>query len=395
MPYHRDVHEPLPRTQNDLRPDVVELAFGEPDPTLLPVDLVESAAAEVFREFGAGAIAYGKRSGPLGLRKAIALRIAACEGQEVPETGVYVTGGSSQALDLILTVFTEPGDLVLVETPTYNLALGTMRDHPLGIAGVPLDADGLDIDAVEATLARLESAGRRVRILYTIPTFQNPAGTCLSSERRTRLLELAARHDILVVEDDVYRELAYDGPPPRALWATDPDAPVIRLGSFSKSLAPGLRVGWVNARPDLLARLDKAGVLDSGGGVSHFAACVVALALTDGGYDDHVARLRRAYASRRDALAEALRAHLPAGSSFAVPAGGFFIWVALPSGVRAAELLPPAEEHGVSFAPGSRFCSDNDDGHLRLSFSLYDEEHLAEGARRLGAALRAHSRRSG
>ena len=385
--------EPLPLTQNALRPGVIELAYGEPDPALLPVDLVESAAARVLRELGPGAIAYGTRSGPLGLRRAIATRIAAREGREVAETGVYVSGGSSQALDLILTVFTGPGDVVLVETPTYNLALGTMRDHPVEIIGVALDGDGLVVAALEATLARLRSAGKHARLLYTIPTFHNPTGTCLEGERRGRLLALAAHHDLLIVEDDVYRELAYDEAAPQALWAADPAAPVIRLGSFSKSLAPGLRVGWVNARPDLLARLDAAGVLDSGGGVSHFAACVVALALTSGGYDAHVSRLRRAYASRRDALGGALRAHLPAGSSFAAPAGGFFIWVKLPGGVRAAELLPAAEEHGVSFAPGRGFCSDGDDGHLRLSFSLYDEERLAEGARRLGAALRAHARR--
>jgi 2-aminoadipate transaminase len=387
------MREPLPRTQNDLRPGMIELAFGEPDPTLLPVDLVAASAAHVMDEFGPGAIAYGRRSGPLALRRAIAARIADREGRDVPDSGVYITGGSSQALDLILTVFTVPGDLVLVETPTYSLALGTMRDHPVEIAGVGHDADGLDVTALEATLDRLTSAGRPARLLYTIPTFHNPTGACLADRRRARLLALATRHDLLVVEDDVYRELAYDRAAPQALWASDPAAPVMRLGSFSKALAPGLRVGWVNARPDLLARLDAAGVLDSGGGVSHFAACVVALALTSGAYDDHVARLRRTYASRRDALGDALRAYLPAGSSFAVPAGGFFIWVELPHGVRAAELLPVAEEHGVSFAPGRRFCCDGDDGDVRLSFSLYDEAQLAEGARRLGAALRA--RRSG
>ena len=174
------MRERLPRTQNDLRPGVVELAFGEPDPTLLPVDLVESSAAEVLREFGPGAIAYGKRSGPLALRRAIATRIAAREGCEVAENGVYVAGGNSQALDLNLTIFTGPRDLVLVETPTYNLALGTMRDHPVEIAGVALDGGGLDVAAVEATLARLRSAGKRARLLYTIPTFHNPTGTCLS-----------------------------------------------------------------------------------------------------------------------------------------------------------------------------------------------------------------------
>ena len=387
--------ELLPLTQNDLRSGIIELSYGEPDPALLPVELVEMAAARVLREYGCGALAYGKRPGPLTLRRAIAARIADQEGPGVSEAEIYITGGSSQALDLILTVFTTPGDLVIVESPTYNLALGTMRDRPIEIMGVRLDQGGLDVNALETSLGELKAAGRRARLLYSIPTFHNPAGACLAAERGAHLLALAAAHDMIIVEDDVYRELAYEGPAPSALWTTDRDAPVIRLGSFSKSLAPGMRVGWVNARPDLLARFDAAGVLDSGGGMSQFAACVVALVLTSDGYNAHIGRLRRAYVSRRDALAAALDEHLPADSRFVLPAGGFFIWVELPHGVRAAELLPVAEAHGVSFAPGGRFSSDGDDGHLRLSFSLYDEKGLAEGARRLAAALQAHVRRSG
>ena len=388
------MRELLPLTQNVLRPGIIELTYGEPDPALLPVDLVETAAARVLREYGCGALAYGQRPGPLALRKAIAARIADREAPGVSETEVYITAGASQALDLVLTVFTTPGDLVIVESPTYNLALRTMRDRPIKIVGVNLDQGGLDVNALETLLDELKASGRHAQLLYSIPTFHNPAGACLGAERRARLLALAASHDVIVVEDDVYRELAYEDAAPSALWTTDRDAPVIRLGSFSKSLAPGVRVGWVNARPDLLMRLDAAGVLDSGGSMSQFAACVVALVLTSGGYDAHVGRLRRAYASRRDALAAALGEHLPADSRFALPAGGFFIWVQLPGGVRAAELLPLAEAHGVSFAPGKRFSSDGDDGHLRLSFSLYDEETLAEGARRLAAALRAHVGRS-
>ena len=382
--------EPLPQTQCDLRPGVLELAYGEPDPMLLPSGLIASAAACALREHGPGALAYGKRPGPLPLRRALAARIAEGESLEISEDELFVTGGSSQALDLILTVFARSGDVVLVESPTYNLALGTMRDHHVEIVGIPIDNGGLDVDALEDELARLASLGRRARLLYTMPTYHNPAGVCLRADRRARLLALAAENDLMIVEDDVYRELFYEGKAPPALRVADPAAPVIRLGSLSKSLAPGLRVGWADARPDLLARLDSAGVLDSGGGSSHFAACVAALALTGGEYPAHVARLRSVYAGRRDALGAALRQHLPAECQFEIPVGGFFFWVGLPPSVRGAELLPLAEAHGVSFAPGHRFSTQDDDDHLRLSFSLYDKEGLAEGARRLGTALREH-----
>lgn len=382
------MHKPLPVTQNDLRPDVIELGYGEPDPRLLPTELVQSAAAGVVRSCGRGALAYGKRPGPVTLRRAIAERIAAIEHLDVSPDDVYISAGSSQALDLILTVFTRPGDAVLVESPTFNLAMSTMHDHGVDIVSIPIDHDGLDVAVLRHTLTELASSGRRPRLLYCMPTFHNPAGVCLSAERRTALLEAATEHDLIVVEDDVYRELWYDDPSPASLWASDPTAPVIRLGSLSKSLAPGLRVGWTNARPDLLARIDAAGMLDSGGACSHFAACVASGALSSGEYPDHVAHLRDAYARRRDALGRALRKHLPPGCDVEVPGGGFFYWVGLPDAAQAAEFLPAAEAHGVAFAPGRRFDAAGDDGHVRLSFSLYDEAQLAEGARRLGAALR-------
>jgi 2-aminoadipate transaminase len=380
----------LPTTQTQLRPGVIELSAGEPDPALLPAGLIQAAAERVLDTYGPGALAYGGRPGPLPLRAALAARISAREGRLIGPDEVYVTGGNSQALELVLTVFTRPGDVVLVEAPTYNLALGTMRDHPVELVGVALDEAGLDVGALEARLTQLKTAGRIPRFLYTIPTFHNPTGACLAGTRRRRLLELALEHELIVVEDDVYRELAYDHAAPAALWAADPAAPVIRLGSFSKSLAPGLRVGWLTARADLLQRFDAAGMLDSGGNVTQFAACIVAALLAGGGYDEHTAALRTAYTARRDVLAAGLREHLPPGCRFATPGGGFFIWVELPAGVRSRELLPVAEAHGVSFVPGGGFFADDDDGHLRLSFCLYGEAELAEAARRLGAALRRH-----
>jgi DNA-binding transcriptional MocR family regulator len=301
---------------------------------------------------------------------------------------VVITGGNSQALEQALTVFTQPGDVILVESPTYNLALGTMRDHPVEIVGVRHDEQGLDIGHLETTLARHRAAGRRPRLLYTIPTFHNPTGACLSDERRARLVALARQEDLILVEDDVYRELAYDGQAPRSLWSLEPRAPVLRLGSFSKSLTPGLRVGWVTGRADLRRRFAAAGMIESGGCPSQFAAMVAAALLLDGDeYDHHIAALCAAYASRRSALAAALRAHLPSGCGFAVPAGGFFVWLRLPSGLTAKRLLPHAERHKVSFIPGASFSTEGEDACVRLAFSLYDERELAEGARRLAAAV--------
>jgi len=383
------MHEPPAFTQNRLRRGVVEFAVGEPDPSLLPVALTRDAAAAVLGQDGPGALAYGSSAGPGPLRREIAARVAAREGRALAAGDVLVTGGNSQAIDLALTTLTSPGDTVLVESPTYDLAVGIMRDHPVRVVGIPIDDDGLDVEALLVALSRIESGGDSARLLYTVPTFHNPAGMCLSTARRTRLLRLARERDLVVLEDDVYRELVYDGEAPASLWALDPDAPVIRMGSFSKSLAPGLRVGWVNARHDLRERLAASGMLESGGCVSQFSAHVVAALLADGGYDAHVDDLRRTYGSRRDALTAALAEHLPAGCRFTLPAGGFFLWVTLPDGLSASALLPIAERHRVSFAPGARFCSDGDDGSLRLSFSLYDEATLTEGARRLGESVAA------
>lgn len=380
--------EPHVFTQNELREGFIEFAFGEPDPALLPVGLVRDAADRALMgRDAAGALAYGSSPGPEALREAIAERTVAREGLTLTAGDLLVTGGNSQALGQVLTDLTRPGDVVFVEIPTYNLALGIVADHPVQVQGVPMDAEGLDVGALEQAVRAARAAGRRPRLLYTIPTFHNPAGVSLAPARRERLLALARREELVIVEDDVYRELVFDGQAAPALRALDPGAPVVRLGSFAKTLAPGLRLGWIDAPADLREVLAADGVLESGGCVSQFSAHVVAALLAAGVYGAHVAALRLAYASRRDALAAALGEHLPAGCSFTVPAGGFFIWVTLPDGLTASSLLPVAERHRVGFAPGSRFCTDGDDRGLRLAFSLYDEASLTQGGRRLGAAI--------
>ena len=370
-----------------LRDGFVELAFGEPDPALLPVGLVREAAAAALGTGGAAALAYGSGAGPEALRAAVAGRSAAREGLTLSPDDVQISGGNSQALGQVMKMLTAPGDVVFVECPTYNLALGIIADHAVEVRGVPMDGEGLQVHALEALIREARADGRRPRLLYTIPTFHNPAGVSLAAPRRAALLELARREELILVEDDVYRELAYDGPPLPALRTLDPEAPVVRLGSFSKSLAPGLRLGWLDAPPALLRRLAADGVLESGGCVSQFSAHVVAALLESGAYDAHLMQLRRAYAARRDGLVEALADELPSGCSFTVPAGGFFVWIRLPQGLHASDLLEAAERRRVGFAPGWRFRADREDRSLRLAFSLYDEASLSEGARRLAAAI--------
>jgi DNA-binding transcriptional MocR family regulator len=265
-----------------------------------------------------------------------------------------------------------------------------LRDHPLQLVPVSLDGDGLRIDALEAILVALRREGRRPRFLYTIPTYHNPTGTCLSPARRRTLIDLAIAEDFLIVEDDVYRELAYDGDAPPSLWSMAPVGLVTRLGSFAKALAPGLRLGWVTGNPDLIGRMVDGGMLDSGGCLNHFTAMTTATLCASGGFDVQVARLRDAYRSKRDALHAALTEHLPPDCTWMRPGGGFFIWLNLPPGRSAEALLSRAEALGAAFAPGSRFhIGEGGAETARLAFSYYDTDQLAESARLLGEAMRA------
>ena len=376
-------------TQSVARPGVIELSFGEPDPALFPaVDLAE-ACREALADGGAEALPYGANAGPGALRERLAERLSKAEQRATAVDETLISGGVSQALDQLLTLFCRPGDTVLVERPTYSLALGVLRDHPVVIETLPFDAEGLDVEALERRLVEARATGRPVRALYTIPTFHNPTGISLAAERRQRLVSVAAAYGLLIIEDDVYRELWYDGPAAPSLWSLATPGTVLRLGSFAKTLAPGLRVGWLNAAPDQIARVAESGLNDSGGCPSQFAAVAVERFLRTGHYEPHVAALRAAYTIRRNALASALMAHLPVGCGFSVPAGGFFIWVSLPAGLQAGTLLPAAEAAGMSFVPAARSHFDGFDGGLRLAFTLYPPEQLAEAARRLGEAIGA------
>lgn len=378
----------LPDIQLALRPGIIEMGWGHPDPSLLPVTDIARAAGQALQHDSWAALAYGAEPGPGRLRRPLAAWLSQREAVSIDPDQLFITGGISQGLDLLCTLLTRPGDAVLVQTPVYHLALRIFADHGLEFVPVASDAGGLRLEALTAALADLQAQGRRPRFLYTVPTWCNPTGISLADERRRGLASLAG-DDLLILEDDAYRELWYDAPSPPSLQSLARSG-VARLGSFSKILAPGLRLGWLVAAPDLIRRCAGSGLLDSGGGVNHFTAHVAASYLDMGLLGEHIGRLRAAYRSRRDVLLAALARCMPAGCTWQTPGGGFFAWVCLPAGCDSTQLLAAAETAGVSFVPGARFHTNGEGGRsLRLAFSLLPAEELIEGVRRLAEVMRS------
>jgi DNA-binding transcriptional MocR family regulator len=295
---------------------------------------------------------------------------------------LFVSGGVSQALDLICSLFTRPGDLVLVEEPSYFLALRIFADHGLRVGGLATDRHGLLPGALRDRLRQ-----NRPVMLYTVPTHHNPAGTTLPADRRERILALCREHEVLLVADEVYHLLTFADAPPPPLGSFAGSGGVLSLGSFSKILAPGLRLGWIQGAPPLLRRLATCGFLDSGGGLAPFTSALVGSLLEQGAQERHLSKLRGIYGSRARALAAACSKLL--GVAGEPPGGGFFYWIRLPPIADTEALLPEARAAGVTFAPGGRFSTlGGQREFLRLSFSYYEERQLEEAVARLAEAVR-------
>jgi DNA-binding transcriptional MocR family regulator len=347
----------------------------------------------MFTNTRVAALQYGAEQGFGPLLESLAAFLSQQEAYAMhvePET-LFLTGGASQALDLACTLFTHPGDTVFVEEPTYFLVHRIFTDHHLRVVGVPTDAAGLRPDALEAILT--DTAQPQPRLLYTIPTFQNPTGSVLPSARRQALVNLAQRYHFTVLADEVYHLLHYDSPPPPPLVAFDTTTRgcVVSLGSFSKILAPGLRLGWIQAHPALIRRFVQAGVVASGGGLNHFTSVLVHAVLELGLLAQNIATLRTTYGERVQALATALRTHLPQDVSFTIPGGGYFFWLTCEPGIDTEALLPLAHQVGVSYRPGQVFSATHGFSRaLRVSFALYEANELVQGVERLAKALRAY-----
>jgi 2-aminoadipate transaminase len=364
--------------------DVVPLAMGSPAPDAIPVDAVRAVAEEVLRE-AADALSYGPTEGERTLRAALGDFLAA-QGDEVDPGRMLVTAGGMQGLDLVCKLWVDPGDLVVAESPTYTNGTGTIRSYEGSVLEAPIDGDGMVVEKLEELVS---AEGRTPRLVYTVPTFQNPSGTTLSLERRVRLLELAEEWDALVLEDDPYGLLGFEGPPPPSLRAlSGQHSRVVGVHTFSKILAPGLRVGWVVAAPEVVERMVRAKqAMDTCTNVP--GQRIVAGILRRGDMDEHLARLRLVYRGKKEAMRSALEEHFGGeeGCSWTDPAGGLFLWLTLPEGVDAQGLFDVALAEGVAFIPGPAFSvSGGYPNALRLCFSYADEARTREGIARLRRA---------
>ncbi len=367
------------------RPEVVSLAGGMPYTTALPLDAVGKLLGELVATRGAVALQYGSGQGDPELRELIC-EVMALEGVQGSPDDVVVTVGSQQALDLVTRIFCDPGDVVLAEAPSYVGALGTFAAYQAEVVHVAMDEHGLVPEALREAVARV---GARAKLLYTIPNFHNPAGTSLSDARRTEVLEICAEAGLLVLEDNPYGLLGFDGPPTPAIRARSEEDQVLYLGSFSKTFAPGLRVGWVlapHAVREKLVLAAEASVLCP----PALNQLAVVEYLTTQDWKHQIEVFKGIYRERRDAMLDALTTLMPAGTTWTQPAGGFYVWATLPEGLDAKVMQPRAITERVAYVPGIGFYADGQGTRdLRLSYCYPEPDRIREGVRRLAGVVAA------
>jgi 2-aminoadipate transaminase len=369
--------------QGQVSPDVIDFGVGHPADDLLPLEIMRQAAEQRLGQGDPVLLQYGYEQGDGFFRMALADFLTRRYAAPVDPDSLFVTNGVSQALDLICTLYSRPGDMIIVEEPSYFLALRIFADHGLRVVSLPADEHGLSIDALEEVLF-----SQRPAFVYVIPTYQNPSGATLTLERRRQLVELSQEYRFLILADEVYHLLSYGAPSPPPLAAFSASRTVLSLGSFSKILAPGLRLGWVQTAPSHVQRLMTSGMLDSGGGLNPFTSGIVRNVLAAGQQDSYLDRLRAAYGDRVMTLDAALQKQLGTKISYRRPDGGYFFWLELERAIDSERLLAVAAAHKVSFRPGVRFSSRHGlRNHLRLSFAYYDNAGLVDGVTRLAAAL--------
>lgn len=367
------------------RPEVVSLAGGMPNIADLPLGKVGNLLDELIQRDGARIMQYGSGQGELQIREQICEVMAEEQIRAHPDD-VVITAGSQQGLDLVTRIFCDPDDVVLVEAPSYVGALGTFKSYQTQISHVAMDDQGLDPDALRQAVTSLRDQGRRVKFLYTIPNFNNPAGITQPTERRREILQVAEDLDLLIVEDNPYGLLTIDGEPLPAMRSMETDR-VIYLGSFSKTFAPGFRIGWVLAphavREKLVLAQESATLCPP-----VFSQFAISEYLAKHDWRGQIRQYRDMYRERRDAMLQGLTENMPQGTTWTHPTGGFFVWVTLPQGVDSQKMLPRAVTARVAYVPGDAFFADGfGSRHMRLSYCFPTPERIIEGTRRLGEVI--------
>jgi 2-aminoadipate transaminase len=372
------------------RPEVVSLAGGMPYVSALNLEAMAETVADLVRTRGAVALQYGSGQGDITLRDQIG-EVMAEVGISAHPDDIVVTTGSQMALDLVTRVFCDPGDVVFVEAPSYVGALGVFRAYECTVVHVPMDEQGLQPVALAEAIAAARAAGKKPKMVYTIPSFHNPAGITQGPQRRMEVLEVARREGILLLEDDPYgllgfEDVGFGDRPPRAIRADDADG-VVYLGSFSKTIASGLRVGWALAPHGVREKLvlaAEAAVLCP----SNYSQLTISSYLATQPWRDQVKVFRETYRERRDALLDSLDQLMPPGTTWTHPAGGFYSWLTLPAGLDATAMLPRAVAALVAYVPGTGFYVDGSGRqHMRLSYCYPEPERIREGVRRLAGVI--------
>ncbi len=364
--------------QNPISADIIDLGMGDPNPSLFPLDMLHRAANEQFAQNDPSFLQYGTEQGDEYFRLALATFLERGYGSPAQPETIFVTAGVSSALDLLCTLFTRSGDTVFVEEATYFIAPRIFADHHLNIVPIAMDENGLVIESLEENLKRDQP-----KFLYTIPVHHNPTGITLAATRRAELIELAQQHNFIIVADEVYQLLSYGDRPPKPFATYIDMENVISLGSFSKILAPGLRLGWIQAHSNRIQRLVTSGLLDSGGGMNPFTSAIVRGVIESGDLDKHVNRLIDVYRSCSSTMDALLREHLPT-ITYTAPQGGYFFWLRLPEHVNAVELRQRAKSMQIDIRPGKLFSVTGGlQNYVRLCFAHYDDAQLAQGILRL------------
>ncbi|HDZ35746.1 MAG TPA: PLP-dependent aminotransferase family protein [Thermococcus sp.] len=367
--------------------DVISLAGGLPAPETFPVEIIKKITEDVLTNHADKALQYGTTTGFTPLRLTLAEWMEKRYGIPAGDVEVMIVAGSQQALDLIGRVFINPGDIVVVEGPTYLAALNAFKYYEPEFVSIEMDDDGMRVDVLEEKLKKLKAEGKKVKFVYTVSTFQNPAGVTMSLERRKHLLELAKEYDFLIVEDGPYSELRYSGEPIPPIKHFDDEGRVLYLGTFSKIFAPGFRIGWIAAHPHFIRKLEIAKqAVDLC--ANPFGQVIAWKYVADGYLDEHIPKVIEFYKPRRDAMLEALEEYMPEGVKWTKPDGGMFIWVTLPEGIDTKLMMEKAVAKGVAYVPGEAFFAHRDvKNTMRLNFTYVPEEKIREGVKRLAETI--------
>jgi len=370
-------------------PEIISLAGGMPDGRFFPIDRVIEASTFALREYGKKALQYGSTEGIKKLRVLLMDRMENEGVGGIDLDNVIVSTASQQGLSLVAQVFVNPGDTVIVEEPSYLGAIQAFASMQAKFCTVPLDKDGLQMDILEDRLKELQKAHIRPKFVYTVPNFHNPAGVTMTLERRKKLIELAHTYDLLIIEDDPYGEIRFEGEPIPSLLALGGKDRVVALRTFSKISFPGLRLGWIVAREDIMNKIivgKQAADLCSPAMTQYIAYEFV----SRGWLDDYVNVVRREYPKKKNAMISALEQYFPVGSSWTDPQGGLFVWVKVPEHIDTAAMFREAINAKVAYVVGIAFYPHRDDNcHMRLNFSAVDPEHITEGIHRLGDLLKS------